>query len=125
MKKYASALLLCLLIVPLCYSLPGPEDSVKVPIRTIYYYNAVADSNDECQANKVRYEKAISEADSVIQNRGRIIASLTKQNNGADLIIEQKDIINKSLKADVSKLKTQRTFIGAVLIAFITVTLIK
>jgi len=125
MKKYVSALLLCLSIARFGYSSTGQEDSVTVHNDLIYYYNAVADSNDECQANKVKYEKALVEADSVIRNRGRIIVSLSKQNQQADLQIEQKDVVVNSLKADLSGVKTQRTFLGAVVAVLIAFQFIK
>lgn len=104
-------MLLCLLTAQRGYSLIDPQDtpqtpdSVKVPIESIYYYNAVADSLDFCKEDKATLLQAINEAELSISQRDHAISLLQSQVKDGEQIDQNNQEIIRNYRDNLKREK--------------------
>lgn len=104
---FYSLTLLCLLIAQRSYSLTDSTrvspDSIKVPIASIYYYNAVADSLDFCKEDKETLLKAVNEAKKSISERDMAIKLLESSVMNNAVIDHNNQVVIREKDAEIRR----------------------
>jgi len=103
MKRLTPVMLAFLLIVQYCYSLPGQEATVSVPVSAIYYHNAVLDSLNHCKEDNATllkgirlYELAIEQRDTALKLQQQMIKGLEQMDaNSQKIALEYKKEVQK------------------------------
>jgi len=104
MKGFTTTTLTFLLIAQYCYSLPGQEATVSVPVSAIYYHNAVLDSLDHCKEDNATllkgiklYELAVSQRDTALKLQQQMIKGLEQMDaNSQKIALEYKKEVKKA-----------------------------
>ena len=126
MKGFTTTTLTFLLIAQYCYSLPGPEATVSVPVSAIYYHNAVLDSLNHCKEDNATllkgirlYELAVEQRDSALKLQQQMIKGLELMDaNSQKVQAEYKKELQKS-KGDGWIKGVFGALIGAVAMALV------